>query len=151
MFTAVVSADSELDDSSAASEDDRVFSDEELSCSVEELSCSTEDEDSDTFLDEEDSLLFSDDEDAFSDEEDSLFFSDDEDIFSDEEDGVSSTELELSCSGSTEFEDEGESSPQATSAKARAAPKTNNFFIRISFYFTHPSLNNIIIFQALCL
>jgi len=134
VFTAVVSTTSELDDSSAASEDDRVFSDEELSCSVEEFPCSTEEEDSDTFLDEEDSLLFS----------------DDEDTISDEEDGVSSTELELSCSGPTEFEDEGESSPQATNAKARAAPKTNDFFIGISFYFTHPSLNNIDIFPDGC-
>jgi hypothetical protein len=95
-------------------------------------------------------LLFSDDEEAISDEEVSLLFSDDEDAFSDEEDGVSSTELELSCSGPTEFEDEGESSPQATSAKARAAPKTNDFFIGISFYFTHPSLNNIDIFPDGC-
>ena len=67
------------------------------------------------------------------DEEESLLFFDDEEDFSDEEDGVSSTELELSSSESAGFEDEGESSPQAASAKAIAAPKINDFLIRTSF------------------
>ena len=64
------------------------------------------------------------------DEEESLLYFDDEEAFSDEEDGVSSTELELSSSESAGFEDEGESSPQAASAMARAELKINDFFMK---------------------